>query len=99
MGGEGVFSQSFPNRRKACVHPRADKIPGNGDKDALNQLIPLIYGELHRLAGRYMRNENVAHTLQTTAPGNEACCKVVSTRTTERQWRKAKAGLQQEVHR
>ena len=28
---------------------------GNGDEDALNKLIPLVYQELHRLAGHYMR--------------------------------------------
>ena len=50
---------------------------GNGDKEAINQLIPLIYSELHRLAARYMRRENAGHTLQTTALVNEAYCKLV----------------------
>lgn len=40
---------------------------GRGDAAAIDRLTPLIYGELHRLAGRYMRREHPAHTLQATA--------------------------------
>jgi len=50
---------------------------GNGDKDAIHQLIPLIYDELHRQAARYMRRENSGHTLQTTALVNEVYCKLI----------------------
>jgi len=50
---------------------------GNGDKEALNKLIPLVYEELHRLAARYMRREDPGHTLQTTALVNEAYCRLV----------------------
>ena len=50
---------------------------GNGDKEALNKLIPLVYEELHRLAARYMRRENPGHTLQTTALVNEAYGKLI----------------------
>lgn len=50
---------------------------GNGDQEALNKLIPLVYGELHRLAARYMRKENPNHTLQTSALLNEAYIKLV----------------------
>ena len=49
----------------------------NGDKEALNRLIPLVYVELHRLASRYMRRENQGHTLQTTALVNEAYCRLI----------------------
>jgi RNA polymerase sigma-70 factor, ECF subfamily len=45
---------------------------GNGDQAALDELIPLVYDELHRLAGRYMRRESQRHTLQTSALLNEA---------------------------
>ncbi|MBL8291037.1 MAG: sigma-70 family RNA polymerase sigma factor [Bryobacterales bacterium] len=38
-----------------------------GDQDALAQLMPLVYGELRRLAGHYMRGERPHHTLQPTA--------------------------------
>jgi RNA polymerase sigma factor (TIGR02999 family) len=50
---------------------------GNGDKQAIHQLIPLIYDELHRQAARYMRRENSGHTLQTTALVNEVYCKLI----------------------
>ena len=39
----------------------------NGDTDALQQLIPLVYAELHRLAHAHMAREAAGHTLQTTA--------------------------------
>jgi len=45
---------------------------GAGDDDALRDLVPLIYPELHRLAHRYMRRERPGHTLQTTALVHEA---------------------------
>jgi RNA polymerase sigma-70 factor, ECF subfamily len=43
-----------------------------GDRDAADQLLPLVYGELHRLASSYMRNERRDHTLQATGLINEA---------------------------
>src|SRR6266550_8594971 len=48
-----------------------------GDSAALDQLIPLVYPELRRLAQRYMRRENSAHTLQTSALINEAYLRIV----------------------
>ena len=39
---------------------------------ALDQLTPLVYAELHRMASRYMGMQNPAHTLQTTALIHEA---------------------------
>jgi RNA polymerase sigma factor (TIGR02999 family) len=42
-----------------------------GDKKALEKLTPLVYGELHRAARRYMAGERSQHTLQTTALINE----------------------------
>ena len=44
----------------------------NGEQDALEQLIPLVYNELHRLAHRYMDRERGEHTLQSTALVHEA---------------------------
>ncbi len=43
-----------------------------GREDALARLIPLLYAELRRLAGRYMRDERAGHTLQPTALVHEA---------------------------
>ena len=43
-----------------------------GDQDALASLTPLVYDELHRLAGVYMSRERAGHPLQATALVNEA---------------------------
>lgn len=43
-----------------------------GDETALEELLPLVHQELHRLASRYMRAERTGHLLQTTALVNEA---------------------------
>lgn len=56
----------------------------NGDHDALNQLMPLVYDELHQMAHRYLRRERSDHTLQTTALVNEAYLKMVGQK--ELQW-------------
>ncbi len=50
---------------------------GGGDGAALDQLTPLIYAELHRMAKRYMGREYPGATLQTTALLNEAYLKLV----------------------
>jgi len=44
----------------------------SGDKEALNQLTPLIYDDLRRIAARYLRSERSGHTLQATALVNES---------------------------
>jgi RNA polymerase sigma factor (TIGR02999 family) len=49
----------------------------DGDRSALNKLLPLVEGELHRLAHRYMSHEREGHTLQTTALVNEAYLKLI----------------------
>jgi RNA polymerase sigma factor (TIGR02999 family) len=49
----------------------------DGEQEALNKLIPLVYQELHRLAARYMRKESPNHTLQTSALVNEAYLRLV----------------------
>lgn len=43
-----------------------------GDKAALNRLVPLVYDELRRIAHRYVHCERDGHTLQTSALVNEA---------------------------
>jgi RNA polymerase sigma-70 factor, ECF subfamily len=43
----------------------------NGDEKALDQLMPLVYPELRRIAGSYLRRERKEHTLQPTALVNE----------------------------
>lgn len=44
----------------------------SGDPSAAEQLLPMVYSELHRLATSYMRRERQDHTLQPTALINEA---------------------------
>jgi RNA polymerase sigma factor (TIGR02999 family) len=48
-----------------------------GDPSALDRLVPIVYNELRRLAGRYMRSEAKDHSLQTTALVNEAYLRLV----------------------
>jgi RNA polymerase sigma factor (TIGR02999 family) len=47
-----------------------------GDQQALDQLIPLVYEEMRRIAHRYLRREQVGHSLQTTALAHEAFLKL-----------------------
>jgi RNA polymerase sigma-70 factor, ECF subfamily len=55
----------------------------SGDQGALDKLIPLVYGELHRLAHRYMLREYGNNTLQTTAVVNEAYLRLIDTQKIE----------------
>lgn len=48
-----------------------------GNRDALNELMPLVYGELRRLASHYLRLERPDHTLQSTALVHEAFVRLV----------------------
>ncbi|MCG3163292.1 MAG: hypothetical protein JMDDDDMK_04681 [Acidobacteria bacterium] len=49
----------------------------HGDAEALEQLIPTVYQELRRMAGRYLRQENPGHTLQPTALVHEAWLRLI----------------------
>jgi RNA polymerase sigma-70 factor (ECF subfamily) len=51
-----------------------------GDQKALDKLMPLVYSELRRLAGNYLRRERPGHTLQPTALVNEAYLKLIDQR-------------------
>ena len=50
---------------------------GEGDQEALERLIPLVYDELHRIARKHMGHEAVGHSLQATALVNEAYLRLV----------------------
>jgi RNA polymerase sigma-70 factor, ECF subfamily len=56
-----------------------------GDESARERLIPVLYGELHRLARRYMRQERPDHTLQATALVHEAYLRLIDVNRVE--WR------------
>jgi RNA polymerase sigma factor (TIGR02999 family) len=49
----------------------------NGNRAALDKLMPLVHRELRRLAGHYMRGERTGHTLQASALVNEAYMRLV----------------------
>ena len=49
----------------------------DGDRAALDQLTPLVYEELHRLARNHMSRERQGHTLQTSALVNEAYVRLI----------------------
>ncbi len=53
---------------------------GSGDEAALQQLIPLVHRELHRIARRCLKGERQGHTLQPTALVNEAYLRLVDVR-------------------
>jgi RNA polymerase sigma-70 factor (ECF subfamily) len=52
----------------------------NGDQAARDQLMSIVYPELHRLAHNYMRRESAGHMLQTSALVNEAFLRMVDQR-------------------
>jgi len=57
----------------------------NGDRAALDALIPLVHAELHRLARGFIARERPGHTLQPTALINEAYLRLVGER--EMEWK------------
>jgi RNA polymerase sigma factor (TIGR02999 family) len=57
----------------------------HGDVAAFDKLMPLVYGEMRRIAHRYMQQERDGHTLQTTALINEAYVRLVGQQKME--WR------------
>ena len=52
----------------------------DGNREALEELMPLVYDELHKQARRYLRRERANHTLQTTALIHEAYLKLIDQR-------------------
>lgn len=64
-------------------HPSANQVTelllawNRGDEGALERMMPLVYGELRRLAHHYMAGEKSGHLLQTTALVNEAYLRLI----------------------
>ena len=58
---------------------------GRNDKKALDQMLPVLYQELHRLASHYLSREATGHTLQPTALVHEAYLRLVDQRRVD--WR------------
>ena len=71
----------------------------NGNDAAASKLIPLVYRELRRLAGGYMRRERIDHTLQPTALVHEAYLKLVQQHSIDWQSRAHFFGIAAQVMR
>jgi RNA polymerase sigma factor (TIGR02999 family) len=75
---------SSPSDREVVMKPSPGEISQllagwrQGDREARDRLIALVYEELPRLARRYMRVERSSHTLQTTALVNEAYLRLIA---------------------
>src|SRR5262249_9322537 len=54
---------------------------GNGREEAREELVPLVYRELHRVAAGYLRKEAPGHLLQPTALINKAYIRVMGVKT------------------
>ena len=70
-----------------------------GDRSALDSLLPLVERELHELAHRYLRRERPGHTLQTTALVNELYLRLVDDRRVEWQSRAHFLGIAARIMR
>jgi RNA polymerase sigma factor (TIGR02999 family) len=71
----------------------------DGNRDALERLMPLVYEELHLLATRYLARENGAHTLQPTALVNEAYLRLIGQRAVDWQNRSHFFGIAAQLMR
>jgi RNA polymerase sigma-70 factor, ECF subfamily len=70
-----------------------------GNEEAAAKLIPMVYGELRRLAGSYMRRERSDHTLQATALVHEAYLKLIEQRAVNWQSRAHFFGIAAQIMR
>ena len=71
----------------------------NGNQAARDQLMGVVYDELHRLARRYMRRESPGHTLQTSALLNEAFLRLVDQKNVQWQNRAHFFGIAAQIMR
>jgi RNA polymerase sigma factor (TIGR02999 family) len=71
----------------------------DGDKAALDQLMPVVYDELRRLAHSHLRRERAGHTLQTTALVNEAYLRLIDQRSVQWQNRAHFFGIASQLMR
>ncbi|MGI8897006.1 MAG: ECF-type sigma factor, partial [Pyrinomonadaceae bacterium] len=72
---------------------------GSGDKTALDELIPLVYDELRKLAASYLRRRSGADTLQATALVHEAYVRLAGQHGTSMQHRAQFFGLAAKIMR
>ena len=69
FGASNIFSLGPPDGGRTSPRPNC--------KEALRELLPLIYNELRRLAHRYIQGQRPGHTLQSTALVHEAYLRLV----------------------
>lgn len=72
---------------------------GKGDRGALDEMLPLVYGELRRLAAYYLNKERSDHTLQPTAVVHEAYLRLVDQKRVDWKNRAQFLGLAAEMMR
>jgi RNA polymerase sigma factor (TIGR02999 family) len=76
----------YPRRKAAQLTPSPSNLTemlhdwSDGDREALDKLVPIVYEELRRQAARYLRRERHGHTLQTTALIHEAYIRLIDQR-------------------
>jgi RNA polymerase sigma factor (TIGR02999 family) len=71
----------------------------NGDKAAIDKLMPLVYDELRKLAHYHMGREHPGHTLQTSALVNEAYLRLIDQRSVQWQNRAHFFGIASQMMR
>ncbi|MBS1796881.1 MAG: sigma-70 family RNA polymerase sigma factor [Acidobacteria bacterium] len=72
---------------------------GNGRKESLDEMLPLVYAELHRLAEKYLSRERPDHTLQPTALVHEAYLRLIDQHSVDWQNRAQFIGLAAQMMR
>jgi RNA polymerase sigma factor (TIGR02999 family) len=70
-----------------------------GDQDALERLMPLVYEELRRIARHYLKSERQGHTLESTALVHEAFLRLVDQRNVQWQNRAHFFGIASQMMR
>jgi len=77
------FEPLHTRKKMAQMDPSTNEVTqllvawSNGDQDVRDELMSVVYQELHRLAHHYMKRESPGHTLQTSALVNEAFVRLV----------------------
>ena len=79
------YTGRVPQPEEAFLSPSRDITAllgawSRGNRSALNQLLPVVYAELRRIAGRQLRSERANHTLQPTALVHEVYLRLVDQR-------------------
>jgi RNA polymerase sigma factor (TIGR02999 family) len=98
------YTGRVPRPQEAFLTPSRDITAllgawSRGNRSALNQLLPLVYAELRRIAGRQLRSERADHTLQPTALVHEVYLRLVDQRQVDWQNRAHFFGVAAQVMR